>query len=642
MGKVANCEAAQNFFTRFFSQVAGTETPYLFACILETQFNEIRKSGLKAMRKAYRPEYKGPSVSKLAQWLGCDGEEDVASVCDYYGIAVERAQGKPYEIAIHKQSSFEESKPPMRQLFSRRIVEAKRGTLGFDAIINGKFGHPQPTKQVLDDLQEMDEELHLGKERREVFSDHLPEAKQAAPATFNFPALSKPLQSIATPPSAVSQYPQSLSPAPTFSFNIPQQVAPPPVVIPAIPQKLEVDYDKEATFIFETLLASVIRDECTALVVRASNLVLKRRQRTELLDKLASEISTSFVMELTYDPCLQAMASANNQRRSKRRYYRCWRMSYLMHVQQKRTEELQRQLRKDQQIRYLATLDDFTHVGRVRSGKSTNTAVANHMAQNISQAYPQNVSLWTCLDLLDIFSSDDTALLKLGGIWELCLCVGETTSGQWLGAKLGIWSDVEGFQTRYYEFGETDVEIRLYPPETGCENVGAVVYDLNASSDMSYHRQKLAQIVAAITTDSRFSVPILLVDWTNASPEQLSTLLDLEVLSGVPGIANILLLSISDAEEIDLEASLHAMLTYCKVRRSIRKRKRISDITPQTKRHDDYLRRHADDKYLTYLLQAAGNGVHTDPLQLPPPNPIPDNIRHLRESMQSAVDMMSH
>lgn len=95
-GKVQS-EASPNFFSRFFKMIAGPATTYLMACLLETNFADIRKGALKALNKAYMEKYGGFSVEELVNILGFDNTEECIANCREYGLEV-TMQGQPQVI----------------------------------------------------------------------------------------------------------------------------------------------------------------------------------------------------------------------------------------------------------------------------------------------------------------------------------------------------------------------------------------------------------------------------------------------------------------------------------------------------------------------------------------------------------------
>jgi hypothetical protein len=81
-------EASPNFFSRFFKLLAGTPTTYLMACLLETNFVEIRKGALKAMNKCYLDQHGGFPVDDLVAILGFDDADECIANCEEYDLAL--------------------------------------------------------------------------------------------------------------------------------------------------------------------------------------------------------------------------------------------------------------------------------------------------------------------------------------------------------------------------------------------------------------------------------------------------------------------------------------------------------------------------------------------------------------------------
>ena len=135
--KASNCEAALNQFCQFFKTVDGAQTDYLTACLLETNFVDIRKGALKAMRKAYLDRQRPFPARELAAMLGCDSELQVEEICIHYKLEIEvDTSGKAVAVKLHNRSSWDESVSAMQQQFSHRIVEAKRHGRAYNVIIN--------------------------------------------------------------------------------------------------------------------------------------------------------------------------------------------------------------------------------------------------------------------------------------------------------------------------------------------------------------------------------------------------------------------------------------------------------------------------------------------------------------------------
>ncbi|GAA5900500.1 hypothetical protein JCM5296_001564 [Sporobolomyces johnsonii] len=127
--------ASLNAFSRFFKLVADPKVPYLFGCILSTHFGEIRRNAIEALRGAFLKQHSAFPLRTLTKMLGCDDEDETRSVCEQLGVIVRvdekgRAMAELHKGAILKTATL---KPKV----SRRLVEAKRGSTPYQAVIDG-------------------------------------------------------------------------------------------------------------------------------------------------------------------------------------------------------------------------------------------------------------------------------------------------------------------------------------------------------------------------------------------------------------------------------------------------------------------------------------------------------------------------
>ncbi|GAA5977587.1 hypothetical protein JCM10908_005031 [Rhodotorula pacifica] len=132
--------ASQNAFSRFFKLVGEPGTPYLFACILSTHFNDIRRSAIDALRAAYLKQHSAFPLRTLAKILGCDDEADARSVCEQLGIVVRTDERGRVVAELHKQAALKAG--GLRPKVARRLVEGKRGKTPYPEIIDGLSGKP--------------------------------------------------------------------------------------------------------------------------------------------------------------------------------------------------------------------------------------------------------------------------------------------------------------------------------------------------------------------------------------------------------------------------------------------------------------------------------------------------------------------
>ncbi|KAI5951309.1 SAC3 [Candida jiufengensis] len=89
-----NLIGALDLYVEFFKVVYSEETPLLMACLLETQFSEIRFYALKAMSRAFHTKGKSYFVSNLANVLGFDSETKLIDFLQYYEIDIINTNGE--------------------------------------------------------------------------------------------------------------------------------------------------------------------------------------------------------------------------------------------------------------------------------------------------------------------------------------------------------------------------------------------------------------------------------------------------------------------------------------------------------------------------------------------------------------------
>ncbi|ORY80050.1 SAC3/GANP/Nin1/mts3/eIF-3 p25 family-domain-containing protein, partial [Protomyces lactucae-debilis] len=135
--KAPNCEGSQNLYARFFKLLGSCFTDYLSACLCETQFTEVRKGALKAMRKAFMPQQSGILVNDMAYTLGFDDAEEVQEFLEHFGVATTLDDNGLQRVELHKNVPFDETDVFTLQTMSKRIVEAKRNATPLNEIVRG-------------------------------------------------------------------------------------------------------------------------------------------------------------------------------------------------------------------------------------------------------------------------------------------------------------------------------------------------------------------------------------------------------------------------------------------------------------------------------------------------------------------------
>ncbi|TKA56638.1 hypothetical protein B0A53_01831 [Rhodotorula sp. CCFEE 5036] len=201
--------ASQNAFSRFFKLVSDPGTPYLFACILSTHFNDIRRNAIDALRSAYLKQHSAFPLRTLAKILGCDDEADARSVCEQLGVVVRTDERGRVVAELHKQAALKAG--GLRPKVARRLVEGKRGKTPYQVIIDGSTDKPFDVAAIPST------------------------PSTAAPPSFGGPV---PLGNVSSaPPPPPSTFPTSQQPAPAFPKPTPfgtSQISTPVVTPPRI------------------------------------------------------------------------------------------------------------------------------------------------------------------------------------------------------------------------------------------------------------------------------------------------------------------------------------------------------------------------------------------------------------------------
>ncbi|KAI5960196.1 SAC3 [Candida pseudojiufengensis] len=91
---VNNLIGALDLYVEFFKIVYSEETPLLMACLLETQFSEIRFYALKAISRAFHTKGKLYSIQNLQNVLGFDSDEKLIRFLNYYEIDIIQSNGE--------------------------------------------------------------------------------------------------------------------------------------------------------------------------------------------------------------------------------------------------------------------------------------------------------------------------------------------------------------------------------------------------------------------------------------------------------------------------------------------------------------------------------------------------------------------
>lgn len=128
----------------FFSIVSSPQISYTMACFAEIHFNDVRKTMLQVMRKAYSRPREGPkdiTPAFLKERLRFDTEDDAVDFAEKHGIVFGRDGNHRYAI-LNSRQSIED--PRIRHAFSQNIVEYKRSNRPLPEVIHRTVYH-EPT-----------------------------------------------------------------------------------------------------------------------------------------------------------------------------------------------------------------------------------------------------------------------------------------------------------------------------------------------------------------------------------------------------------------------------------------------------------------------------------------------------------------
>ncbi|KAI0424026.1 hypothetical protein F5Y09DRAFT_163369 [Xylaria sp. FL1042] len=145
----APTELALSAASIFFSIVASPEISYTMACFAEIHFNEVRKSMLQILRKAYTRPREGPkdiTPTFLKERMRFDTEDEAVDFAQKHGIVFGQDDTQRYAI-LNSRQPIED--PRIRHAFSRNIVERKRSGHSLPDIIHQTvFEEPSKESQI--------------------------------------------------------------------------------------------------------------------------------------------------------------------------------------------------------------------------------------------------------------------------------------------------------------------------------------------------------------------------------------------------------------------------------------------------------------------------------------------------------------
>lgn len=217
-----------NLFVEFFKLVYSEETPFLMACLLETQFNEIRFYALKSMSRAFHTRGKAYDGETLKNVLGFDSVEKLIIFVEYFDVDILDDDGailvdlfnKEKLETKYKLNSYNE-KPKLAQAFSTKLN--RKITKRLSEFVNSGVPNDDLKLKTTDNVQILPSSKPALVKEPEVkagsFADFLAKSSknpQNTPSGFGgFGNTKKVPEEPKFPPPPK----QNAQPAPTFSFT---------------------------------------------------------------------------------------------------------------------------------------------------------------------------------------------------------------------------------------------------------------------------------------------------------------------------------------------------------------------------------------------------------------------------------------
>lgn len=256
----------------FFALVESFEVSYLMSCVAEVYFRLVRRTILKNIWMSFRsttvtrqdkrqPELADFTIGVMTEILGFDDEEQTEEFCQHNGFVFKESDitGQLFlDLYSVQGRAFPEPSPELsNQVFSYRIVEAKRMGRIFPAVISGLNVVDAQDNELIEEAygEEADEQMGEGEEEESLFvhqepakssnttlfAPKVPDAtKQTTPGSSSFfgsanagdnntSAFAKPANPFANISSQANAQSQSSQPTPNSfqsPFSKPDSTAP--------------------------------------------------------------------------------------------------------------------------------------------------------------------------------------------------------------------------------------------------------------------------------------------------------------------------------------------------------------------------------------------------------------------------------
>lgn len=564
-GAVYN-ENSANYFALFFRAIK-TEASYLFSCLLESGFNDIRFHALKAMSRAYHPRGKPYYVSRLVDMLGFDTEQQLLDYCKHYDLpVVETEPGNPCIEVTAWNDKEAYSKSPLPQAYSNWVNSKTAGRDLKTIIYNGDDYATLPPqmpsvqrKQPLPMSQPPQSQIQPSKPA-------LPIASTTEPKPFSFGSTSQPpqkqpeLQTSFTfpkpppPQPSAEQQPKpafsfgatastpsplsSVSPAPPPTEKPKPTTAPPapaPAPAPAPPSPIRFttsELKSDAQTVLKKIIGPILREE--VVPNKWQEIQQKRQERNQLLDHLGNAIMGNLVGSLVKDRTIHTTARELNKRRLKRTAIRALKQS--AEIAKQRADEKQRRREEYEAVsKLLGRSSSLKRSNSNRSSRRSSLLNQKDQVKMIKQTRKEASLAWEPLELESKILPPITSTFKQMRSFDRTIRMAafsqdwDSVSGQWVRNKLGLVWNGQTYENQLKDLKNgTIVDISALENSAEKYNVlTGLLFECGISTDENFDKAALHEVLTFIKDKSRYQVTVVLTYWGDKTESEVLQHLDI-------------------------------------------------------------------------------------------------------------------
>lgn len=548
-------ENASNFFGLFF-KLMKTEAPFLFSCLLESSFNELRFYSLKAMSRAYHARGKPYYSSRLMEMLGFDTSEDALEYCRHYDLPQVADEAEPCVDLTAWNDKNALSKTPLSQPYSKWIDQKTNGRDLKSIIYNGDdFGsvaappvtvkkpllappvfNSQKPKEVPKSIPTQPAfsfSTTQNKPEQPIPQQTFPPATKAPAAAPSEKKPSPVFSSQPKPTTNTDQLPPSLPSSFTFPAKPPQgqsqpqesielpkpqaESQPPPE--PKKPAKFTEDELKNDTqTVIRKIIGPIIREEI--LPNKWNSIEQKRQEREQLLNEIGGDVFNRLVGGLVEEQSSVARAEIIDHKRLKLAAIHSIKQTAL--IAKERADEKRR--RKEEYESVTKLLGRADSVKRRTSGRQRihhPYREQQDQVKLIEQTRQESSIAWDPLEVKNLILPSVSRTFKNLRSFDrtvqmsfFCQDWENAITGQWLKSKLQLqWNgksyerDIKDAQGTMVKLSALENDAEKYPTLCG------LLFECGISN-LEFDKAALDQVLKFIKkTNTKFKVTIILMYW---------------------------------------------------------------------------------------------------------------------------------